>query len=334
MKAMRSVLSLFLVLALLTVPALASDLEPGSGDDFYVRDTANVLSSETEQTVLACNQALEQLCDGAQFVVVTVSYLDEPVDIAANRIFNRWGIGDADQSNGMLLFLVTNTRDGGIVAGDGVDDAFYDGPADDILDDFWDDVDRDRYDDAVQGLTEDVYDWYVEYYGVEETGQSIDDVPLGNVVDYRPAPVQPVEEASGGGFFHGLGALLLLLLVFIVCVWIVTAASRFGRMRSWGYTGGFFPIFWFGGGRQYRSWYQRRPPPPPGPGPGPGGFDPGPGPNAPPRRSSFTSGLSGRGFGGHAGGGSFRSGGGFRGVGGLRGGGGGGHSGGGFRGRR
>ena len=345
MRAVKSLLCCLLVLSVLAVPALASDLEAGTGDAFYVQDNANVLSSQTEQLVVDTSASLEQLCDGAQLVVVTVSYLDEDADIAANRLFSRWGIGDADQSNGMLLFLVANTRKGGIVAGDGIDEVFYDGPADDIMEEFWDDVDRDRFDDAVQGLTESVYDWYLDYYDVQAEDDAADSAyaPPYAYPQADPAPYtyydtpQPEPVRTG---LSGVARAVIAIVLILLLIWILGAASRFSRMRHWGYTGGFFPIFWFGGGRRYRTYRTQfrpaPPPPPPGAPPAAGGFRPS-APPPPARRSTFTSGAMGRSGGGRPGSGMFRGGtrpsGGSRPSGGM-GRGGGGHSGGGFRGRR
>ena len=168
MRALKKTAIILLILSLLAVPALAADIEPGTGSGFYVRDTANVLSSDTESTVAEYNAVLENQCDGAQLVVATVSYLDEDADVAATRLMNDWGVGDSSQANGMLLLLVANEHRGWLAIGDGIDGDFTGDMADEYLEDyFWPDVDRNRFDDAVQKLTEELYDWYLDYYGAE-----------------------------------------------------------------------------------------------------------------------------------------------------------------------
>lgn len=333
MRALRFWLSLLLAAALLTVPVLA-DIEPGTGSGFYVRDTANVLSAETEQLLADYNAVLENDCEGAQLVVVTMPYLDGDADVAAARLMNSWGVGDDDGSNGMLLLLVANEHRGWLAIGAGIDRAFTGDMADEYLEDwFWPDVDRDRFDDAVQTLAGKLYDWYTDHYGVQDSGAY-------EYESYERAPAPAGSVRTGfGGIFSGIFAILVIILL----IWIVGAASRFSRMRRWGYGGGFFPIFWFGGRRRYNDWYRRQPPPPPPPpggGPrGPMGFG-GPGgfmgggfgsstrrPPSPPRGGGFG-GFS-RGSGGGRSSGGFRSGGGS-----FRGGGGGGHSGGRGGGRR
>ena len=275
MKTFRFILALALVCSLLAAPVWAvSDIEPGAGSDFFVRDTANVLSSATENAVIDYNATLDAQCDGAQLVVVTVSYLDEDADVAATRLMNDWGVGSAAQSNGMLLLLVANEHRGWLAIGAGLDRDFTGDMADEYLDDyFWPDVDRDRFDDAVQTLTGELYDWFLDYYDVQPETQY--DAPVR-----EPVPAGGTQVRTG---FGGFATAVLLLLLFVVIFWVIGAASRFSRMRRWGYGGGFFPIFWFGGGRRYRTYRDQfrpqPPPPPPGGNPrgpmgfgGPGGF--------------------------------------------------------------
>ena len=332
MRALKKTAIILLILSLLAVPALAADIDPGTGSGFYVRDTANVLSSDTESTVAEYNAVLENQCDGAQLVVATVSYLDEDADVAATRLMNDWGVGDSGQANGMLLLLVSNEHRGWLAIGDGIDGDFTGDMANEYLEDyFWPDVDRNRFDDAVQKLTEELYDWYLDYYGAEPQA----DLSSGYGYDYA-GQTSSYGSTTGGSSIMGL---IVLVILAIVVFWVIGAASRFTRMRRWGYSGGFFPIFWFGGRRRYNDWYRRQPPPPPGPGGprgpagfgGPGGFMGG-GFGSSTRRPSSR--PRGSGFGGFSGGtGGGRSGGSFHG-GGFRGGGGGGHSGGGGGGRR
>ena len=347
-------LAALLAVSLLAVPALAIDLEPGTGDGFYVVDRAGVLSTETEDLVAAYNATiLEPACDSAQLVVATVSYLDEDSDLAATELLNDWGVGSASRSNGMLLLLVTEEYRGWLAVGQGLSRAFDDDMAGQYLDAyFWDYIDKNQFDEGVQTLTEKLVAWYADYYDVDlaayadTNSQAYNDYAAYNGYGSAAAPAR---STGGMSIFTVVFFVLFLLLI----LWIIGAASRFSRMRRWGYTGGFFPIFWFGGRRRYNDWYRRQPPPPPGPGPGPGGpagFG-GPGgfmgggfgrPRSTGRTSTFSrpsaprgSGFGGVSRGGGAGrrsGGSFRSGGGFHGGG--HGGGFGGHSGGGGAGRR
>lgn len=331
MKLRKIAVSLLLTVLLLTTPALAITLEPGTGEAFYVQDNANVLSPSTEAQIASYNETLESQCSNAQLVVVTVSYLDEDSDVAALQLMNDWGVGSAEESNGMLLLLVANEYRGWLATGDGIDEIFTDNTADEYLNEyFWNYIDNNQFDEGVISLTSALYQWYLDTYEVS----NINEYPQGATVtvnepypyDYEYYDPQPQRSNSMN---------ILSIIIFIVVIWALIASSRYRRMRSWGYTGSFWPLFWFGGHRIYRSWHHRHP----GPGPRPphGGPRPGPGPG-PGRTSGFSShrssgfGGHGGGFGGHGGGGAGRSGG--HGGGGFSGRGGGGHGGGGGGGRR
>ena len=82
-------------------------------DSFYVADYANVLSADTEQRICDYNGALEQQCNGAQIVVVTVDYLGGMYcDEYAYQLFNDWGVGSSEYNNGMLLLLAVQEING------------------------------------------------------------------------------------------------------------------------------------------------------------------------------------------------------------------------------
>jgi len=330
MKKCRSLLALLLMLVVLTVPAMAIELEAGSGDAFYVQDNANVLSSETESLIVGYNAVLEQQCDGAQLVVVTVSYLDEDTQTASLQLMNDWGVGDETESNGMLLLLVSEEYRGWLSTGDGLDEVFTDNLVDEYLEDyFWDYIDADEYDEGVQALTGALYDWYLDYYGVDAG----DNATTYEDEDYDLTYYDPMTESQSRS--NGGSSMIITIIILLVVIWLLVSMNRYNRMRGWGYTGGFWPIFWFRGPGLYRDWYRRRGPGPRGPGgpggpggrgpggPGGGGFGGGPGGGAPRGGSSRGGGFGGPG-GGSRGGGFGGGGSGF---------GGGGHGGGGGGGR-
>lgn len=284
---------ILLVAALLTGSAMAIELDPGTGDDIYVVDDANVLSASTVQTVVDYNAFLEQNCHGAQLVVVTVNYLDEYTDVAAAQLMDDWGVGDADESNGMLLLYVVQEAKGWLSVGEGIDHDFTDDDANAYLDEyFWEYVDANEPDEAVLSVAEPLVNWYADYYGVQlesyEAAGDIDayddsyDEPYDEPDHHDEPATKPMpepEEPSGGTMNT-----LISLIVFLIIIWLIVSISRVSRMRSWGYTGGFWPVFWFGGRRLWRDWHHRAPRPPHGPGPrpphggGPGGFGGGPRP--------------------------------------------------------
>jgi len=338
------------------MPGSSALLAPSA--DFYVTDDAGVLTEATRRDIIDANIDLENRCQGAQIVIVTVKYLDGmPSDEYANRLFNNWGVGSGTANNGMLLLLATEELKGWLVVGNGISGAFTDRMAEDYLDSFfWDDVDARRFDAAVRNICEALFTWYGDYYGVNQ----------GVSVPADPVPPQqwPQYETENEIYYYGYSwspVMAMFWLVFIVVVIIIVfaaAGADRSRHRSY-YVHMGMPIpryhWWYmwGAHRPYRVWYHRnhfgprgsRGPggfggPPRGPGGfggpprGPGGF------GGPPRGpgggfggfggGSSGGGRSGGGFGGFGGGGGSRGGGGsFGGGGGSRGGGGGFSSGGG-----
>ena len=308
MKTLRFFSALLLLVLLFSVPAAALSLPAGSGDAFYVQDTANVLSAETQETIAAYNVVLEECCHQAQLVVVTVNYLDEDTEVASLQLMNDWGVGSQTESNGMLLLLVANEYRGWLATGDGIDEVFTDSLADGYMEDyFWPYIDNDMYDEGVSALAGALYHWYLDYYGVEDAGgvgqgygaEEPDNYGYYYDYDYDPASSyryeQRLQRTAGAARF-------VVYIVIFIAIWLLVSNRQYRRMRQGGYTGSFWPIFFYGRSR-YNNWhdpnrYNNSPGPPPpsdrhgGGFGGFGGFGGG-----------QSGGFGGGGFGGHGGGG-------------------------------
>lgn len=318
-KIIPAIIALVFVFAL-CCPALAL-VEPG--ESFYVTDTAGVLSPKTENAIIEMNGTLENDCSGAQLVIVFVNYLEGmPSDEYANQLFNDWGVGSSSENNGMLMLAAVQENKGWLAVGSGISGSFSNDVAGSYLDSyFWDYFDAGNYDEAVTNLSNALYDWFMDYYGVRGSSangssasvpyESTDSSPV-NVYGYTDEPI---------GFFD---ILITIVVIFI----IILVVGAFGGNRRRYYrnyrSGAAFPFF--GGRRGPRV----NPPPPPY-----NNFH-NVNHNPPPPNNNRGGGNFGGGFGGSGrggfGGGSSR-GGGFGGGGSFGGGsgrGGGGHSGGGF----
>ena len=105
-------------------------------EKFFVNDTANILSDETEKYIMDMNQNLEAQT-GAQIVVVTVTSLDG-LDIQdyATQLFREYGIGDKTKNNGILFLVSTGERKVRIEVGYGLEGRINDGKAGRILDNY------------------------------------------------------------------------------------------------------------------------------------------------------------------------------------------------------
>ena len=179
--AKRIVSGLF-VLLLISALCLSAFAVAEPSEQFYVADYADVLSPELEKQICDFNGALEQQCQGAQFVVLTVNYLDGMYsDEYASQVFAEWGIGSEEYNNGVLLLLAVQEKKYWLMGGYGIQNSF-DPYVDDILDrSFEKDFDNGRYDKAVESVLEDVLQWFDSQYGAATAhADEYEDVSYGS----------------------------------------------------------------------------------------------------------------------------------------------------------
>lgn len=304
-RRIKKVLSVCLMLALLVCLAPGAFAVVSQSESFYAADYSNVLKESTEEMIVSYNAQLEQECQGAQIVVVTVDYLNGMYsDEYAYELFNDWGVGSADYNNGMLLLLATQENKAWLAYGLGLQ--MGEEEASMLLDMFfWDDFDRGDYDGAVNKMFNALLKWYDGEYG-------------SSLVSGQGQAAQYAASSSEGS---GMEAIVVLLIVIII---LVIVFHRPRRRRSSGFGLG----YGLGLLRGSRSWRRPTPPPPPPsyrppPSPPPSSFGSGfrssgaaprrPSTFTPPRSSGRSSGGIGRG--GRPGGGMGRGGGGFSGGG-------------------
>ena len=326
-KRLLALLLAILLPGLLPVSALA--VLPDTAEN-HVIDTAGVLSQAVHNDVNTLGALMMQEID-AEILVVTVDYIPDGRDSEEliMSLFDQWQISP----RGMILLFSAQEKRGGLVVGEEIVSSWPPNRVNAYLDNyFWDDLDAGRFDAAVFKLTQALALWYEDFYNVSlisDTAQPMDEGPQ--------TPPQPVQDTAGATLWSILPVLILILIVVMVLISFMGGGRggrgpMVGRRRRFG----FFPMFFFMGGRR-RGWgrgLHNRPPggtgnrPPTGGqsggGFGSGGFRPTGGRTGGTfGGGSFGGGSRGGGFGGSRGGGF--GGGGFRGGGGR---------GGGFGGRR
>jgi uncharacterized protein len=131
-------LAAFSVVALVAVTARAESLasipNPRVRDGTWVTDAAGALRPET---VARLNATLGELAraTGAEMAVVVIKSLDGlPVEEAAVRLFEMWGIGKKDKGNGLLFLWSTGDRRLRLEVGYGLEGVLPDGKVGAILD--------------------------------------------------------------------------------------------------------------------------------------------------------------------------------------------------------
>ena len=319
----KALLPLLLAIVLLLGPAPRALAVVDASEEFYVNDTAHVLSEDTKQMILSYNGDLEFYCKGAQIVVVTVEYLDGMYcDEYAGALFENYGVGSATEHNGMLLLLAVGENKAWLTVGKGIVGAFDDDMAEEYLDEyFWEDFDDGEYDTATYNLFQALAWWFADYYNVTERADRNED--YGEYEDwdedwdygYGYEPGYGRDGWTGMGVGLGLawflsrlisGVFSLMPLIIIVLILILNDRARYrAYYRHMGVSP--IPVYWpwyMFSSMPYRGWRD-----PNDRGPRGGGFGGG-----------FWGGMGGGfGGGGHSsggfGGGSFGGGGGFSGGG-------------------
>lgn len=129
-------LAIFLTLAFAAVAQTPPASLPDPASD-SLSDFADVLTPTEEGRIIALLEATRSET-GVQIVVVTLPSIDAfggagmRLDAYAKALFNDWGVGDAGRNDGILMLVVTDTREARIALGAGYD-AVYDGRAARVL---------------------------------------------------------------------------------------------------------------------------------------------------------------------------------------------------------
>lgn len=228
--------TLSLVFALLLCLSLSIDAFAvvDMSNSFYAADYANVLSEETEQMIINYNGSLEQQCQGAQIVVVTVRYLDGMYcDEYAYKLFNDWGVGSAEHNNGILLLLATEENKAWLAYGLGLSNTL--GTEVDVMleEHFWRYYDAGDYDGAVTNIFNALLDWFAECYDIQQGG-------AGSFYGSGSAPADiPQSMNYRYSFYNTVRSLARIAIIVFILISVFGGSSRGGR----GGGGGWFPWF-------------------------------------------------------------------------------------------
>lgn len=154
---------------LVTTAALAAPARPENG---YVADEAGVLTQETIDHINKQNQVLFENT-GAIIAIATVEDTGgEAIDRYTYTLFNNWGVGDRDASNGLLLLLDIGGDNYFAAPGKNIKNDLTDSKISDLLYDYLEaDFAAKDYDAGVKKVFDAFYDWYEAYYTQPSGGQ-------------------------------------------------------------------------------------------------------------------------------------------------------------------
>ena len=169
----KLVLLIAVLLALSLCGASLAYNVPSPSSDFYVLDNSDVLYHNTEAYLIERIKYLLGEC-GAQICVVTLPTIgDADIENFAVDLFNSWGIGDADEDNGLLLLLVTDDEQCWCLQGTGLEITMDDAYLTEVLyanmrDDFY----EQRFDQGTRKTFDALYQKLCMLYGIDPNGTS------------------------------------------------------------------------------------------------------------------------------------------------------------------
>lgn len=136
MKILLKISAFITALCLFTVTAFAANKYPDPTDRFFVDDFAGVISSADSEEIFSRAARLEEKTT-AQVVTVTVKSLngEEPADYAL-ELGRKWGVGQKDKDNGIVILLATTERKIYIAVGGGLEGALPDSKTGRIIDNY------------------------------------------------------------------------------------------------------------------------------------------------------------------------------------------------------
>ena len=109
----KNLLSMFLLFTFCTHSYLAKSALP-EYENIYVNDYAQILDNDAEERI---RNSLKELYQYRQIemTVLTITSMGNydsrgPIELFSTRLFNKWGIGDADRNDGVLILVSRNDR--------------------------------------------------------------------------------------------------------------------------------------------------------------------------------------------------------------------------------
>lgn len=131
------ILSIFLLSGVLAINLANAEIKyPSPTQLKYVNDFPKVIDSDSAQYILSVGVELEAKT-GAQAIVVVVDSLQgEVIETYANAIFRKWGIGQKDKNNGLLILLSIKEKKWRVEVGTALEGAITDIYSSRVMNDF------------------------------------------------------------------------------------------------------------------------------------------------------------------------------------------------------
>ena len=168
---MKKFLILFFVL--LTTTAYSIDIPNHTG---YVTDKDNILKNVTKSILITHIEKLKAKNDCELAVLVTKSMNGLEIEEYANEVFNKWGIGNKEYDNGLLIVLAIKERKARIEVGYGLEGILTDSMTGQLLlEHAVPYFKKNEWDNGLIALTKSITKYLITFYVKEE---SLSEVPI------------------------------------------------------------------------------------------------------------------------------------------------------------
>lgn len=207
-----------LIVIMLNICAFAKTNIPSPTDRFFINDYANVIDSETETYIFERGKEYNAN-GGPQVVVLTMESIGgEDVEDFSIETARKWGIGDKEENNGVLILLVMDSRDIRIEVGYGLEGVLNDGKCGRFIRNATDMLSDGDYSGGIKQIYDDI---------------------IGELEEPTP------DEEDDDALIELIVAIIVGIMV--ITIWI-TASRHGGRGGRGGYRGGGYYGGYGGGG--------------------------------------------------------------------------------------
>ncbi len=195
----------------------------------YVTDLAGVISGDTKTQLEALCTELEQKT-GAQIAIVTVHSIEnQSIEDYAADLYKSLGVGDKQNSRGVLLLVAPDLRQYRVEVGYGLEPVITDGRAGDAGRAMVPLLRQGDYSGAIQTAA-----WQLANYVAADRGVTLSGQP--------PASSAPAPTSNGGSGISGIWIFFGILFI----IFLISRASRGGRGGGSGWW--ILPLLMSGGG--------------------------------------------------------------------------------------
>ncbi|GFP78492.1 TPM domain-containing protein [Clostridium fungisolvens] len=233
-KYYKFILPLILLLSSILSGASSNDLPNKPTSDIFFQDYAKMFSNDTKNYVLSTSNDIRNKTT-AEVAVVTIDSLNgSSIEDYANNLFRKWGIGNKEKNNGVLILISKNDRKFRIEVGYGLEGILPDGKVGSYLREMSGYFKENQYDKGIITTYKRIIGDIGQEYNVDVTNYT-NDVP-DKISDDSDNIANKSISNKAETVLKGIGMIIFLIIIF---------SSR-GRGRRGG--GGFYYGGGFGGG--------------------------------------------------------------------------------------